>query len=238
MTRFEIAPEWVAELMWRVCAEYRPGLLENDAQILVLFDLKPRKSQGRFVFGRLAKAKDELKVIAQLAEKPAYDYVLYLDKILFTRMDHQDRATLIRHELDHALGHQPEDGPIEWRIQGHHYEVFRWEVEPPDWQNRFARWGEMAASLHDSKAPLPAELPPTGHWEPEKTLEEMAAAIEEHMNQNLPPSVDSIKVTVGPGEAKRALETIDRQLAEKAQAVAETMDAIEENLAEKEEGEK
>ena len=46
MTRFEIAPEWVAELMWRVCAEYRPGLVENDAQILVLFDLKPRKSQG------------------------------------------------------------------------------------------------------------------------------------------------------------------------------------------------
>jgi hypothetical protein len=136
-------------------------MMGEEVRVLVLFDLKRRVSQNRTVFGRLAKAKDELNVVAQLGGQGTYEYVMYLDKTLFMRMADNDRIHLIRHELSHALGDENKDGDLEWKIQGHHYELFDWETTKPDWKKRILRWSEMAAALYDSEAPLPAELPPT-----------------------------------------------------------------------------
>jgi len=160
-TRFEIAPEWVADLVTRVAERGFRALVNDGVQILTLFDLQRRMSQGRFILGRLAKAKDELKVISQTAGHAAYDYVLYLDKIVFMRMEGPDRIHLIKHELSHALGNETKDGDRRWGMAGHDFELFAWEVKIPDWQKRCQRWSEMAAALYDTDAPLPAELPPT-----------------------------------------------------------------------------
>ena len=101
-TRFEIAPAWVADLVAQVMDREFRALTSEEVQILTLFDLQRRMSQGRFILGRLAKAKDELKVVSKLSGGSAYDYVLYLDKAVFMRMEDPDRIHLIKHELSHV----------------------------------------------------------------------------------------------------------------------------------------
>lgn len=160
-SRFEIAPDWVQELTTAVVESHFRILQNEEARILVLYDLKKRMNQNRIVFGRLAKAKDEMNVLATLAQRDPYDYVMYLDKTVFTRMEADDRLHLIRHELSHALGEERNDGEVRWGIVGHDYEMFHWELEEPGWRERTARWSAMASSLYDSDGVLPAELPPT-----------------------------------------------------------------------------
>lgn len=160
-TRFEIAPAWVADLVAQVMDREFRTLASEEVQILTLFDLQRRMSQGRFILGRLAKAKDELKVVSKLAGGSAYDYVLYLDKAVFMRMEDADRIHLIKHELSHALGSETKNGDTRWGIVGHDFELFAWEAREPSWRERCGRWGEMAAALYETDAPMPAELPPT-----------------------------------------------------------------------------
>ena len=98
-TRYEIAPDWVKTMVADTVREHFNFMEARGVRILPLFDLQKRVSQARIVFGRFAKAKDEMNVLASLAERDPYDYVLYLDKVLFMRMEAADRVRLIAHEL-------------------------------------------------------------------------------------------------------------------------------------------
>jgi len=141
---------------------YFPQINSYDPNIVVMFDTKKRLKQEKYVLGQIRKASDAEKTLVNASADLGADYLLILDKTVFTRLDFEDQRNLIRHELSHISLHVDEKtGEYDWRIAGHAYEVFAWEIdEDPAWRDTQARLAHVAASLHEADGSLPPERDP------------------------------------------------------------------------------
>ena len=154
-SRFDHAPEDVVRFVEQVRAEkfdehLRPGT------ILVLFDEKRRKHDGRIVFGRVQKTNDLTALLTANDDFPdGADFILYLDKAVWMRLDDLDRARIVRHELRHCA-YSETDRPI---TLPHEIEDFYAEVslnsDDPEWKRRLADVAAEAYLDDGTPAPLP-----------------------------------------------------------------------------------
>ncbi|MBF0321226.1 MAG: hypothetical protein HQL01_15640 [Nitrospirae bacterium] len=71
--------------------------------IMVIYDIKARKSKGKFVIGRIQKINDIMRLLTKdnTLNEEGYDVILYLDKAVFTHIGKKDRVRIIRHLLRH-----------------------------------------------------------------------------------------------------------------------------------------
>jgi hypothetical protein len=119
----------------------------REANICIIFDLKKRKSGDMFVLGRIKATSEELKAFAVDDNGLPYDYVLFLDKEVFIRVDDDDKKRILYHELSHC---KVTEGENPYKIQGHEVETFYSEIdrnsETPRWAERLAA---IASSVHD-----------------------------------------------------------------------------------------
>jgi len=142
--RFEDVTENVNMLVRNVKDRWFPELA--NAKIKVLFDLKKRTSGGRMVLGRIQKTNDLLRHLTteESDSEEGFDYLMYLDKIVFENIEDEDRIRLVRHELRHTL-YDPEARGTPYKIQGHDIEDFEEEIrlnaEDMGWANRCATIG-------------------------------------------------------------------------------------------------
>jgi len=125
--RFEDVVQDVLDLMREVRAEHFPNL--RTAKILVLFDLKKRRSNGKMVLGRIQRTNDLLRYLTQLqAAEEGYDYIIYLDKVCWNVVSDGDQTRIMRHELRHIL-HDIESERTPWKLIPHDIEDFAEEIE-------------------------------------------------------------------------------------------------------------
>ena len=143
--RFEEAPDRAYELMREIIKDeslHWPTELVN-AKILILIDTKKRMSGEKIVLGRMSKTNDltrHLTIDDSGEERPAgYDYIMYLDKILWKFTEDADRIRVLRHELKHT---SIEDCATPYKLRGHTIEDFYSEVklneDDPFWRTRVA----------------------------------------------------------------------------------------------------
>ena len=147
MSRFEDAPLQVVEFVEKVVEDEFPAL--QTALFKVMFDTKKRKSGGRYVFARIKKTNDELKAFAVTEAGQPYDYVMFLDKLLWEGIEDADRKRLVFHELCHCVT-DFESNADQYKIQDHEIQTFYAEIEftsdDPRWVERVSL---ICESLYD-----------------------------------------------------------------------------------------
>lgn len=158
MSRFEDAPQQTIDFVEKVMNDNFPEL--HGALIKVMYDNKKRKSGGRFVFARIKKTNDELKAFAVNESGTPYDYVMFLDHLLWDNIEEKDRTKLVHHELCHCLvDHDSQD---QYKIQDHEIQTFYAEIEfvrdDPRWLERLAA---ICASVYDPDGDHNVDLPDT-----------------------------------------------------------------------------
>jgi len=145
--RFEDVGNDVYQMMDDVITNEHRHLTE--AAICIMFDNKKRKSGGRYVLGRIKSTSEELKAFAVNDAGQSYDYVMFLDKEVWLRLDEEDQKRLIYHELCHCLV-DPESNTNQYKIQPHEIETFYSEIDrnanDPRWSERI---GLVAQHVHD-----------------------------------------------------------------------------------------
>lgn len=151
MSRFEDAPAQTEEFVMNVREKF-PNL--DGALIKVMYDTKKRKSGGRLVLGRIKKTNDELKAFAVDEAGQPFDYVMYLDKMVWDNISPEDRERLVFHELCHCV--TDFDSNDQYKIQDHEIQTFYAEIEftkdDPRWAERV---GAIAEQLYDPDAETP-----------------------------------------------------------------------------------
>lgn len=149
-SRFEEATTDVVEKVQYVIRNKFPQL--NGCNIEVVMDLKKRKSGGKFVLVNLQKATPILKHIsANNANPDGVDYILYIDKLVYTELSDRDKERLIAHGLYHADVDFEKENPYATRkatVQTF-YEEIQDNEDDARWSERFDL---MAESLYDPEA--------------------------------------------------------------------------------------
>jgi len=134
--RFEDAPNHAYTLMKEAVKDHFPELV--NASILILMDLKKRAadSGNKIVLGRMSKTNDLTRhlTIDESGSESGYDYIMYLDKLMWDNIADPDRMRVIRHELRHT---QVDD---KYGLRDHTIEDFHSEVnlndDDPRWRER------------------------------------------------------------------------------------------------------
>ena len=148
MSRFEDVTEDVLNLVGYVRKEWFPELV--NAKMKILFDLKKRSSGGKLVLGRMQKTNDLLRHLTteESDSDEGYDYIMYLDKLIYNNIEEDDKIRLIRHECRHCFMNIEANNP--YSIIGHDIEDFQEEIilnaENISWASRCATIG---MSLYD-----------------------------------------------------------------------------------------
>uniref|UniRef100_A0A6M3IZK0 Putative phage metallopeptidase domain-containing protein n=1 Tax=viral metagenome TaxID=1070528 RepID=A0A6M3IZK0_9ZZZZ len=136
--RFEEAPEQAYKLLKKIMKKYFTDMA--NANILILMDTKIRTadSGNKIILGRFVKTNDLTRhlTIDESGTDRGFDYIMFLDKVMWDNIDDADRERIIRHELRHALVAD------KFQVQGHSIEDFYEEVElnqdDPRWRERVA----------------------------------------------------------------------------------------------------
>jgi len=153
MSRFEDAPMQTSAFVENVVANNFPEL--QGALIKVMYDNKKRKAGGRFVFARIKKTNDELKAFAVDEAGTPYDYVMFLDHLLWDAISDKDKEKLVFHELCHCLV-DLDSATDQFKIQDHEIQTFYAEIEfvrdDPRWVERLSA---ICASVYDPDAEVP-----------------------------------------------------------------------------------
>lgn len=146
-SRFEDAPHQVSNFVDDIRERHFPAL--DAAIVKVMFDTKKRKSGTRYVFARIKKTNDELKAFAVNEAGQAYDYVMFIDKLLWEAMEPLDQERLVFHEFCHCVT-DFDSNTNQYKIQDHEIQTFYAEIEfckdDPRWAERVA---VIAESVHD-----------------------------------------------------------------------------------------
>jgi hypothetical protein len=151
-SRFESASKEAVDLMEQVRGQWFPDL--KDARIRVLFDTKKRTKGPMIVLGRMMKANDLIRRLTEQFAPGGVDYVLFLDKVAFIHMDHDDRIRLIRHELRHCK-YNPFANNV-WQLIPHDIEDFQVEIamnkSAAGWATRIAKiTADIYEQMKDNK---------------------------------------------------------------------------------------
>lgn len=142
MIRFEDCTSEVSDLAREVQAEYFPEL--RNVKIKYLFDLKKRLSGGALTLARCQKANDLIRhfTIDEAGGDEGYDYIIYLDKVVWNNIERVDRIRLLRHEMRHIWIDDEAKNPI--KLCDHDVNDFAEEIE----LNRDdTRWAERVSDL-------------------------------------------------------------------------------------------
>lgn len=100
-SRFEEAVAEVTDKVQYVVRNKFPQL--NGCNIEVVMDTKKRKSGGKFVLVKLDKTSPILRHMSATNANPdGVDYILYIDKTVYTEMSDADKERIIAHGLYHA----------------------------------------------------------------------------------------------------------------------------------------
>jgi len=139
--RFETAPDHAYDLMKAIIRERFPELA--SAEVLILMDLKKRVAGESITLGRIVKTNDLTRhlTIDESGTDRGYDYIIFLDKLMWDNIDDTDRSRVIRHELRHtSVDDEAKKNPYKTRI--HTIEDFYSEVDlnidDPRWRERVA----------------------------------------------------------------------------------------------------
>lgn len=147
MSRFEDAPRQVVSFVEGVQEKNFPAL--DTAMVKVMFDTKKRKSGKKYVFARIKKTNDELKAFAVNETGQSYDYIMFIDKLIWEALEEVDRDRLVFHEFCHCETNFESD-TNQYKIQDHEIQTFYSEIEycadDPRWAERVAI---IAESVHD-----------------------------------------------------------------------------------------
>jgi hypothetical protein len=89
--RFEDASEHAYELMNGLIKVHFEELV--NCKILILMDLKQRMNGDKIVLGRMTKTNDLTRhlTIEESASDTGYDYIMYLDKVMWDSLGDSDR---------------------------------------------------------------------------------------------------------------------------------------------------
>jgi predicted metallopeptidase len=144
--RFEDASEHAYELMNGLIKVHFEELV--NCKILILMDLKQRMNGDKIVLGRMTKTNDLTRhlTIEESASDTGYDYIMYLDKVMWDSLGDSDRIRVIRHELRHTSLDLDAKNPYKLRphtIEDFHSEIHLNEDDP--------RWRERVAILVESR---------------------------------------------------------------------------------------
>ena len=150
MSRFEEAPQKVRDFVGSVIREGEEFRELVGVPIVVLFDLKQRKSHGMMVFGRLSTVSEAMRTLtaAEINEHEGWAYVMFLDKAVWLRAPDDIRRALVAHELRHCLVVYSKDGEPQYKAIGHDIELFEGDLGPdralPEWPGELAAIAEQA----------------------------------------------------------------------------------------------
>jgi hypothetical protein len=150
MSRFEDAPQQTIDFVENVLNQNFPEL--QGCLMKVMYDNKKRKSGGRFVLGKMKKTNDELKAFATDDNGNPYDYIMFLDRLVWDNIEEKDREKLVFHELCHC---KPDfdSNTDQYKVQDHEIQTFYSEIEfcrdDPRWLERVS---VIAESLYDPDA--------------------------------------------------------------------------------------
>ncbi len=139
MSRFENVDQETVDFVKEIIGKDFERLV--NAKIKILFDTKKRKSGGNYTLGRMQKANDLIRTLTfDETEDEGYDYILYLDKVVWSNIDEKDKERLVRHELCHCEVDFEKDSP--YGLKDHEITDFYSEIEynkdDPRWAERIA----------------------------------------------------------------------------------------------------
>ncbi len=144
MNRFEDADSATVSMVLAVVADTFPQLL--NANISVVFDGKKRMKAGQYTLGRMKKTNETERLLsATNMMEDGFDYILFLDRVVFTAASDIDKVRLIRHELQHCGVDMEKDNP--YGIKDHEVTDFYEEIE---FNKDDPRWGERLATIAES----------------------------------------------------------------------------------------
>ena len=138
--RYEDVTENVYDILHNVVREFFPGLV--NAKILCIFDLKKRMSKGNIVLARIKKSDDLIRhlTINNAGEEDGYDYIMFLDQMIWQSIEEVDKVRIVRHELRHCF--ITDEG--NYSIIPHDIEDFAAEIEL---NSDDIRWSTRVAEL-------------------------------------------------------------------------------------------
>jgi Zn-dependent peptidase ImmA (M78 family) len=140
MTRYEDAGQDVKDLAKEIIAEFMPEL--RSVKINYLYDLKKRKSGGFYTLARCQKSNDLIKylTIDESGDEEGYQYIIYLDKMIWNNIEKPDKIKLLRHELRHVWIDPDAKSP--YKLCDHDvsdfYEEIELNVDDPRWSERLS----------------------------------------------------------------------------------------------------
>lgn len=119
-----------------------------QAKIRLLYRSKKKKSGDAIVFASICTVKKLMKYFAEESpENPAgLDYVIVIDKNLWSVIDDEDKKRVLRHELLHAIFVEKEETSY-YALRDHTVKTFYEEIElesgndegkDPRWMERLA----------------------------------------------------------------------------------------------------
>lgn len=147
MAKFEEATSDVVNKVQEIIRAKFPAL--NGCGIEVVMRLNKSKSGGKHVLVKLDKASPIIKHISATNENPeGVDYVLYLDKTVYTELSDSDRERIIAHGLYHADVDFEKEVP--YGVRKPEVMTFYGEIQDNDDDPRWAeRLDLMAESVYD-----------------------------------------------------------------------------------------
>jgi len=140
--RYEEVSKDVYELLKEVVKEHFEDL--TNVNFKCVFDTKKKIKGGRFIFAYIKKVNEFTSFLAG----DEFDYVIVIDKNIWTAINKDDKVRIIRHELRHCFIDSEKDDP--YKIIDHEIEDFYAEialnVNDPKWGLRVAA---IAESIYD-----------------------------------------------------------------------------------------
>ena len=142
--RFEDADEATVNMVRTVVQDDFPQLL--NANFSIVFDNKKRMKGGAYTLGRMKKTNETERLLsATNVMEDGFDYILFLDRVVFTAAEDSDKIRLIRHELQHCQVDMEKDQP--YLLRDHEVTDFYEEIEH---NKDDPRWGERLAVMAES----------------------------------------------------------------------------------------
>lgn len=146
-SRYEEATMDVIDKVQYVIRNKFPQL--NGCNIEVVMDLKKQRTGGKYVLVRLDKTTPMVRHISASNDNPdGVDYILKLDKSVYTEMSDTDRERVIAHGLYHADVDFEKENP--YNVRKPTVQTFYEEIQDNDDDPRWSeRLDLMAESVYD-----------------------------------------------------------------------------------------
>lgn len=139
MSRYEEATQEPYEIINELIPTHFTPLA--GSRIQVLFDTKKKMSGGKMVMGRIQSTGHLEKFLTADNDCPeGVDYIMYLDKNLWEKIEKDDKRRIIFHELNHCDVDLEKKNP--YKIKDHEITMFESEfdfnADDPKWVSKLS----------------------------------------------------------------------------------------------------